>query len=537
MKKSLSMMAVCAIAMGANAADKSYDMLGRQNNTANYVKKVETTAVKEDNVQQNKLAFLKAQKAVYGNLTMGEYDYAVGEGKLYSVDETDLSEDEYVSWADYEMSDYIRDISEGQYNDYVNWDSVSWYYRSPFSVSGKSYVDASTIFRKSNFVAGNDAETIHLLSDGYGCLGSAKVYPTNWNKSSNNDNISSACLGASHSSAVALLLSTASTGGVISSLNNYSGFDSKANHFYPMPFSHNIPVGLATGRFVSGGLEKVCTNDSLCHDLANEIDEYVYKYRVTEIAGAGNNGASGNMTEYGRGLNVITVGSVSPSGVIETTSSNKNPMTDVSPYDKPEILNYSNFSFSKDRNLKLAGTEGAAAYTAAMVARLMKTHPFYRWHPEVVKALLLTSSTIPVTSATDYTASKLNKKILKGVPDFSVMKGLNRSKYWYGPNKAIDKFGRITFQEDNIVAGKTYRIAIAWLVNPKSVKTRIPMEFDLTVSQVNGNNVSSKYKNATFQYLEFVARNSNPICVNIFRGRDDAENDDIILGYNLYQVR
>lgn len=537
MKKPLSMIAICALAMGANAEDKSFDMLGRQNNTANYAKTVETAAGK-NNMQQNKSALMKASNARYGSLTMGEYEYQLYQGKVYAIDGEEVSEDDFLE----RSNDKIVCTRELDYADYTDWKYPEfWIYsKSYYGPKDRSYDYESNIFKKSSFTAGGNAEQIHLLSDNYGCLGNRRVAPINWASKYAGDNSYSICGLSSHSTALAYLLTAATAGSVYSSLNRLVSESKGTNHFYPLPYSHDVPVGVATGRNVSAGLEKASKNN----DLTDEIDQYVYDFRVTEFAGAGNSGSSGEMTEYGRGLNVITVGSVSPDGVIEKTSSNANPKTGASVYDKPEILNYSNFRFSNKNDLEVAGTEGAAAYTAAMVAKLMKSNPFYKWHPEVVKALLLTSSTNPVTSSTDYTASKLNKKILKGVPNYSAMIGLNRSKFWTGPNNAIDNYGTIHVEEaDGIVAGKTYRVAIAWLVNPKSVKPsnskteeRIPMVFSLNVSQYKGNTATSQIRNATFQYVEFVAKNNNPIKINITRTRNDVATDDIILGFNFYRV-
>lgn len=325
-------------------------------------------------------------------------------------------------------------------------------------------------------------------------------------------------------------------------------------------------------------------------DIPQEIDNYVYNSRVIEFASAGNAGKkiesqnyspiTGNeISETGQGLNVITVGSVirhNHGETLDYRSSIKNPQMpsnaqtnyggspdDIS-YDKPEIANYSNLFFNTDPEYTyhynnkdytyapiFQATSAATPFTAAMVADLLQQKPFYRWHPEVVKALLITASTKKFT-LTDHQQDDIdnnhNKLIGQGMPSYAAMIKRNRSRYWLGNNtdffetKYISYMRRsvqkevITFSEEHITKDKTYRIAISWLSDGDRIRElgRIPQDIDLMVSQDGASNeVYSTTMNNPFEFVEFKAENYNNLNITIIRHRNDGGR--VMLGYNLYE--
>lgn len=325
-------------------------------------------------------------------------------------------------------------------------------------------------------------------------------------------------------------------------------------------------------------------------DISQEVDNYVYNTRVIEFASAGNGGqetgsqhygaATGNeISETGQGLNVITVGAVIRHNHGETldyrtsienpkmpvnaqTSYSSNP-DDIS-YDKPEIANYSNLFFNTDpvytyhyNNKEYSyapifqATSAATPFTAAMVADLLQQKPFYKWHPEVVRALLITASTKKLTE-TDHQQNDIdnnhNKLIGKGMPSYAAMIKRNRSRYWLGNNtdffetKYISYKRRsvqkevITFNEENITKGKTYRIAISWLSDGDRTRElgAIPQDIDLMVTQNGASNEAySTTMNNPFEFVEFKAENNNNLNITIIRHRNDGGR--VMLGYNLYE--
>ncbi|MBQ3640547.1 hypothetical protein II906_01235 [bacterium] len=139
---------------------------------------------------------------------------------------------------------------------------------------------------------------------------------------------------------------------------------------------------------------------------AKDLDNYIYNKRTVEVVAAGNN-ASGNFSHKGHAINAITVGAFDPTTNKPTTySAYKDPKycNGCDSYHKPEVYNYSNFYIDdKYRKYKsggivryrfvpfYAGTEAAAAVTASEISNMLSYNEFYKWHPEVVKSVVLNS--------------------------------------------------------------------------------------------------------------------------------------------------
>lgn len=303
------------------------------------------------------------------------------------------------------------------------------------------------------------------------------------------------------------------------------------------------------------------------YDLASSYaDIYVYNTRVIEVASASN--TAKDIGETGKGMNVITVGAANrqESGqyIYNEMSAYKNPrlqgngkhredvvMTDY--YDKPEIINVSNVFFNKGYTYTyyinktesfpptFSNTSSATPYTVGMIADLLHQKPFYKWHPEVVKALLLTSSILPIAPSTNQQKDidgNHNNLIGRGMPLYSAMINGNRSRYWLGNKDDHFVNNKIVFNEPNITAGKTYRIAIAWLVDGNYVwkNKKFPQDIDLQVSQEGNSNVKKSQSSSNpFEMVEFKATNNNNLTIKITRCHNIG-NNRVMLGYNLYEV-
>ena len=198
-------------------------------------------------------------------------------------------------------------------------------------------------------------------------------------------------------------------------------------------------------------------------------------------------------------------------------------------------------------------TSSATPYTVGMIADLLQQKPFYKWHPEVVKALLLTASTKTLESNTNQQNDingNVNKLIGRGMPSYNAMIYGNRSRYWIGNKNDHFTTGTIyyrggystqnaiVFEEPNITAGKTYRIAIAWLVDGDYVREEFafPQDIDLMVTQVGTS--TEKYSTSStnpFEMVEFKAENNNNLKITILRYHNNG-NNRVMLGYNLYEV-
>ena len=184
------------------------------------------------------------------------------------------------------------------------------------------------------------------------------------------------------------------------------------------------------------------------------------------------------------------------------------------------------------------GTDAAASYTAATVAALLQRYPFYKWHPEVVKALLITSSIKAINNASSYDSDNEGKYAM-GIPKGEAMFVNNRSRFWNGKNSDFFSSGYpgvIEFTESNINPNKKYRIAIAWLSRGSVVYDYedIPQDIDLEVWQ-NGSRIgySDSWHNS-FEFTEVSPTTSADLTIKIKRYNNIGGR--VLLGYNLVEV-
>ena len=160
----------------------------------------------------------------------------------------------------------------------------------------------------------------------------------------------------------------------------------------------HIYIGVRNNKMSSSGTSSYDAS-------AKALDNFIYTKRTIEFVPAGNTGdGAGKLTAQAHAANAITVGAVDVTH--KNVTSYTSTVTHSRGSQKPEIYNYVHFRKPNERATTYTqpngvrktfqpfynGTEMAAAYTAGMVSDLLAINPFYRWHPEVVKALLLTSS-------------------------------------------------------------------------------------------------------------------------------------------------
>ena len=251
--------------------------------------------------------------------------------------------------------------------------------------------------------------------------------------------------------------------------------------------------------------------------VAKDLDNFIYQYRTIELVPAGNYGPhNANGPRLGKSAyaaNAITVGAVdfASDAVSGNTSTANNQGTQYHGTQKPEIYNYTNlYGFGVTKTYEninttkkysyypyFEGTETAAAYTAGMVSMLLENFPFYRWHPEVVKALLLTSEDgwliNPPYPQGMVTKTAPNYKYL--VNKRSIRSGFEKfyefdSRYWNGD---INKLKTRTVNNKHeiwfIVRHANGNLppksaAIAWLNSGNDIYNnggKVPQNFDLTV--------------------------------------------------------
>lgn len=295
------------------------------------------------------------------------------------------------------------------------------------------------------------------------------------------------------------------------------------------------------------------------------IDDFVYNTRTIEFASAGNWSHEGihQISAVARGVNVIAVGAVHNNFTYDRSSSWSNShyvkKDDASfvgeYYVKPEIANISDLLFPNDgvafvenrdkpnQTSKLLEpyfrmTSASTPYTAASVALLLDRFPFYKWHPEVVKALMLTSSIMKIDGAKNHDSDNEGKYAM-GIPDGNAMFEKNRSRFWNGNNEDFFKNGKITFTESGIQSGRKYRIAIAWLSSGTAVAQygRLPQNIDLKVRQDGSTLKKSNSTANPFELVEVTAKSGGNLEIIIERkeGKDNL-GGRVLLGYNFLEL-
>ncbi|OWV05287.1 hypothetical protein B7993_08410 [Fibrobacter sp. UWH3] len=310
-----------------------------------------------------------------------------------------------------------------------------------------------------------------------------------------------------------------------------------------------------------------------------ELDNYIYENHMLEIVGAGNykNNRKGLMNAKAYAANAITVGSVDTKNTMGFFSAWANaPYTNAGKTvrgQKPEIANYTDFSFFDKSKRKtdvktyskgdsvytkyevMDGTMGATAYTANMMANLIRRQPFMRYHPEMAKARLLTSSILKINDE--------NKSGAVGIPYYPALMGseyinepgyehyINKSNYWYGDinrmfTKVSGKNQYELFIPFTVKPGYKYRAAISWLSSGDDIATynRVPQDFDLFLVDNSGKTLASASNNGATPYelLSYTATQEQTVKVKILlyediNGEGHPRHHKIKLGFNFLEYK
>ena len=322
---------------------------------------------------------------------------------------------------------------------------------------------------------------------------------------------------------------------------------------------------------------------------ARVLDNHIYEKRTIDIVAAGNHWSrfnNGHLAAEAHAANAITVGAVDPSsGTIAGYTSNKSRYCSSgigncyngsysTASEKPEIYNYTHF-FMNDETTYLEmndqkrtyyqngipyvyypfydGTESAAAYTGGMVANLLAANPFYRWHPEVVKALLIASGDVAINSPYPHDGPVTTKmpSYYSLVFDREYSPYYHYSRYWIGNTEKLKTHNYSGKKEIRFIVkrpeGKThFSAAIAWLTSGNDIANlgKIAQNFDLYVYERNANNInniSGSYKaksDSLYNAFEKISFTSSAPYL-LFRIRLTSEEqlsenkDQAVLGFDL----
>ena len=328
------------------------------------------------------------------------------------------------------------------------------------------------------------------------------------------------------------------------------------------PYNNNMHIG----NVISSSYK----NQTSYNMEAAALDDYIYNNRVIEFAPYTNeNGRTG----AGLALNAITVAgatgkwytgsSSNPSGHKTLENTPTLPLlkygNSSSKYNKPEVYAVSNGLFTDDYRIKhddneyeyegIIGAWGASTVAAAMTADLLQKHPFYKWHPEVVKALWVSAKSKKADNQGQKRAEVYRRESSSKAGTLTTFDDLlygNNSRYWYGNN--TDYLGynnKITFTE-SVEPGQYYAFAIAWLVRGDYAlnEYNLSSNFQLTISYKLPSGSTKTYSSsdggiqrpATYRSLQSINIPSgvNSVTVTIERFRDTG--DRLVLGYNMHKM-
>lgn len=322
----------------------------------------------------------------------------------------------------------------------------------------------------------------------------------------------------------------------------------------------------ASNKHIGNTIATSTTNVTLYNEEAAELDDYIYHNRVIEFTPFAVNGQK---TGAGISLNAISVAGINDDYAMLLPNVTRPRLANATgaDYYKPEIYvpsYYYNSNYDYTRAIKHDGNTtdfmavsdgwGASTIAAGMAADLLSKYPFYKWHPEVVKALMLTAYNpasnyvvrVNTNSIYQYNYSMLNQgQVLsyKHIPMFDEMMHNNVSRYWYGNNGDFFNSNEILSFTENVEQGQKYNLAIAWLVRGDYAMENRHLSSNYIFSVYNNQTgaliSTTMYPAANFLAAHRVIEMTVPqgvskIRVDIKRKRNTG--DRVILGYNIHKV-
>ena len=362
---------------------------------------------------------------------------------------------------------------------------------------------------------------------------------------------------------------------------------------YPLNPNHRSPfvyVGVRNRQYgnVDNQLAKQYSYETM------QVDNAIYRGRRIDVIPAGNYNVRNNSGHLGleaHAANAITVGAVDAEtrkitsynstqsyyctlGLRQCNDGNNLRIGSR----KPEIYNFSHYYFDHQSNSNYPqeqkrvytnrstgvaytynpyydGSEMAAAYTAGQIANLLSANPYYRWHPEMVKALMLTSGDVsintPYPNGTPITTKMPSYYSM--LTDQNHSEVFHESRYWVGEISKLythytdEGQKEIRFSVKRPTDKSNFTAAIAWLSSGSDlVKVgRVPQDIDLYVYESNTSNVnnlsnlkvSSTDGDNAYERKSFTS-NANYLIFRILiyadRTPDNSDNKGkIVLGFDL----
>jgi hypothetical protein len=329
--------------------------------------------------------------------------------------------------------------------------------------------------------------------------------------------------------------------------------------------------------------ENVGSSNSWYATKAKDLDNYIYRNRTVEVVAAGN---TGKLSPEGYAANAITVGARNIVSDV-AASYQEATFTNGASYKKPEIYNYTNFYVNDYKRVYsypgkqdktflpyYEGSESAAAITAGMLSNMLSVNEFYKWHPEVVKAVLVNSLYNPSNS------NPLDEPLIYSNLVFNQADSENQhySYYFIGDvnslmgdfynssphqqfaysmdKKKIRLFIMKSLLKDGNITPSGFSIAISWLNSGSDITKRhqLPQIFEIDLYCTDGNGKltlntsttdSQEAKDRNTSYRQTYAyfdqcQNASSLMADIVLDEDyeDAENyGQIVLGVDIQPIR
>lgn len=253
-----------------------------------------------------------------------------------------------------------------------------------------------------------------------------------------------------------------------------------------------------------------------------DFDNVVISTKDLIVKSAGNEGTrTGNISSPGKGLNILTVGDYgfdsNDNPTISVDSSYVNPQTKNQ---KPELTTIGSSLILDGYTTERSGTSFSAPMAAGMAVNYMSDVSLAKHNPQLIKAIMLASSTISVAGGSDKTG--------EGGLSYHTMNNWRALNTWTNDDYQYyaDKYGNGTYIDwhVNITQGNKTAVSISWLNNGnytydnRTASHPIGTDFDLSVYSPSGSRVcSSASWDNPYEVCDFTPSESGTYKVRIQR--------------------
>ncbi len=258
------------------------------------------------------------------------------------------------------------------------------------------------------------------------------------------------------------------------------------------------------------------------------LDYIVNQYKVTVVCAAGNNGKStGYICNPGLGYNVITVGACSNTDFVPRNFSSYKV---VDGPQKPNLIAPGYGMLVRPFGIN-EGTSLSTALTSGYIALLMEDMPTIKYHPELIRALIM-ANTNKINRFE--TQNSLNNNVGAGGLNFGVILDgysnmLIRTNSSNNPNKMLSSFV-VKLEPNQIV-----RAAMSWLAKADGNVNNTDMsEYDIVILDSTGKICDETLvKNDNVDFIEYMATKDDSYEICIFQRDKFIDLDSIGLAYRV----